>query len=97
MCLEIEDRLSALLTSVGGEYLVGLTFYRVRWGMTRPKWDHDHCELCFGTLMADDGVDDDILHGGHATREQYRSLGPVMNAQHFQLRRLIASSSDEPR
>jgi hypothetical protein len=60
--------------SNGGEYLVGLTFYQRRWTMTRPEWDHDHCELCFAKFMAEDAVDAEILHDGYATEDQYRWL-----------------------
>lgn len=57
--------------SNAGPHLQGLTLYRRRWTMTRPQWDHDHCELCGSKFMAQDRAIPDTLHEGYATDDEY--------------------------
>jgi len=56
-------------------YLTGIALIRRHWRQSRANWDHDHCEFCGATFGADN--EDDVLHEGWASPDEYRWICDV--------------------
>lgn len=54
------------------EYLMGARLRLMRWRMSRPGWDHDHCEFCSAKLSNYEGD----LHEGYTTDDEYNWICP---------------------
>ena len=50
-----------------GCYLKGKTLFHRNWRTRSLKWDHDHCEFCWGKLSDADGD----RHEGYTTENNY--------------------------
>lgn len=54
------------------EYLMGVRLRLMKWRMSRPGWDHDHCAFCFAKLSNHAGD----LPKGYTTDDEYHWICP---------------------
>jgi hypothetical protein len=54
------------------EYLMGVRLRLMKWRMSRPGWDHDHCSFCRAKISAYEGD----LRTGYATDDEYHWICP---------------------
>jgi hypothetical protein len=60
-----------LLNLEASQYLRGIKFTRKAYRAPSKSWDHDHCEICFAKFMEPPATDQDILHEGYASTQEY--------------------------
>lgn len=52
-------------------YLSGLEFWKKEYKKFNDSWEHDHCEFC-NSKFCEPQAESDCLHGGYATKDNYR-------------------------